>query len=496
MGALRFIIIAAVCISIFYLAYLAFLKKETNFRNLRFYLLGSIMLSLLIPLNTYRINTGITLMRERSKEVTVLNTEFAVNTVSDDLTIEKNRKLQVWWNEFTSILHRGNIIVMIYLAIVGALLLRIALQIAILFIWIIRSEKVRQNNCTLLYNRRFKNTFSFFRWIFICEGCEANGDMKQIITHEKTHANQYHSLDLLLMELLTAVLWFNPLVWMMKNSMLLVHEYLADEGALKSGVDPLRYRVLLLNQVAEGKFICLSSSFSSARLPGQYSLIKKRMIMMTNKKISSRTKSGFLALIPISALLLLVTSTVNGSLVKEVKEVNSNIEATIIKETSEKSAKDVMPPSDTTKKKQVLKVVVKNNSADTITIESDIAEPDNDMTGIKVTGYGKQKDSGNIFIRQAIRNETSISEGDTLIVVSNEKPDQGKSQTSNMFVNVRKDGKSPNILFIVDEVKTTDISMLHPEDIESMSVLKGELAKNYSSENYDGVIIVKTKKKN
>lgn len=512
MGALRFIIIAAVCISIFYLAYLAFLKKETNFRNLRFYLLGSIVLSLLIPLNTYRINTGITLMKERSKEVTVLNTEFAVNTVTDDLTPEKSRKLQVWWNEFTSILHRGNIFVMIYLAVVGALLLRIALQITILFTWIIRSEKVIQNNCTLLYNRRFKNTFSFFRWIFICEGFDAHGDMKQIIDHEKTHANQYHSLDLLLMELLTAVLWFNPLVWMMKNSMLLVHEYLADEGALKSGVDPLRYQVLLLNQVAEEKLICLSSSFSSARLPGKYSLIKKRMIMMTTNKITKEKKSRLLTMIPVSASLVFALSIFNGlsagnsqSKKSDPGALLSSLENTVFEDLIRNDAKD------TTKKSFSVEAVSSEKPADTIKMQVEIThiksdasssnegevhkvivteesqEPVKNMNDVVVIGYAQ--DSSKTKVQKA---QIDSSGKKIAIRMGGQGNDENQAGIKKI-----KTKPSRNPLLIIDGIEHPEddaIANLDPKKIERLEVFTGEAIKKFTNKDCDGVIIITTKK--
>lgn len=513
MGALRFIIIAAVCISIFYLAYLVFLKKETNFRNLRFYLLGSIVLSLLIPLNTYRINTGITLMRERSEKIKVLNTEFTVNTVPDDFTPDNSSKLQAWWNEFTSILHQDNIIVMIYLAVVGALLLRIALQITILFTWIIRSEKVRQNNCTLLYNRRFKNTFSFFRWIFICEGCEANGDMKQIIDHEKTHANQYHSLDLLLMELLTAVMWFNPLVWMMKNSMLLVHEYLADEGALKSGVDPLRYRVLLLNQVAEEKLICLSSSFSSARLPGKYSLIKKRMIMMTSKKITKETKSRLLTMIPVSASLVLALSIFNGlfagnsqSEKSDPGALLSSLENTVFEDLIRNDAKD------TTKKSFSVEAVSSEKPADTIKMQVEITriksdasssnegevhkvivteesqKPVKNMNDVVVVGYAQ--DSSKTKVQKAQMDSSGKKIAIRYVVQGNEENQAGIKK-----IKVKPGRKSLIIVDGIEHPEDDAIANLDPKKIERVEVFTGEEAiKKYTNKDYDGVILITTKK--
>jgi gliding motility-associated protein GldM len=100
-------------------------------------------------------------------------------------------------------------------------------------------------------------------------------------------------------------MWFNPLIWMMRNSMQLVHEYLADEGALSTGIDKLKYQALLINQVTEERLICLSSSFN-------HSLIKKRMIMMTKSKFNQRTKLKILTLVPVAVILFLGVACING----------------------------------------------------------------------------------------------------------------------------------------------------------------------------------------
>jgi len=117
-----------------------------------------------------------------------------------------------------------------------------------------------------------------------------------------------------LIELLSAVMWFNPLVWMMKNSVQLVHEYLADEGVLNTGTDKLRYQALLINQIAEERLICLSSSFN-------HSLIKKRMIMMTKSKFNRGSKLKIFALIPLATILFIGVACING------QEVNKNSKA-------------------------------------------------------------------------------------------------------------------------------------------------------------------------
>ncbi len=98
----------------------------------------------------------------------------------------------------------------------------------------------------------------------------------------------------------------------MKSSIQLVHEYLADEGALSTGIDKLKYQALLINQVTEERLICLSSNFN-------HSLIKKRMIMMTKSKNNYQNKKRILALLPLSVILFITTAFFNGLFPEETK---------------------------------------------------------------------------------------------------------------------------------------------------------------------------------
>jgi len=278
----------------------------------------------MIPLNNYKINTGLSLSNEKVEKTTVVYAYQTDNPVMKEQSPGEtdNGKLDIWLKRIADI----NWLIaatMLYLVITFLLLFRIALQLIILTIQFIKSDKVKVSDCILLYNHRFMHTFSFFRWIFVQSGSASNDDITHIIAHEKIHVNQYHSFDLLLMELLTAVMWFNPLIWMMKNSMQLVHEYLADEGAIGSGIDPLRYQTLLINQVTEEKLICLSSSFN-------HSLIKKRMNMMTTKKISTKSKPKLLALTLVSAMLFVITAIANGFFSEDIKAANPENTATFL----------------------------------------------------------------------------------------------------------------------------------------------------------------------
>jgi beta-lactamase regulating signal transducer with metallopeptidase domain len=302
MNSIQFILVSSVCLSIFYTIYILIFKNETNFKQRRFYLLGSIIISLLMPLSSFRINIDFSKSqryietRSVSKSIEELNTSNSANsTFSDNGNNTNSNSNKLNWS---------GLFKKFYLIVSLVLFARIALQIIILIFQYFKSIKVESGNNIIIYNNQFKHTFSFFNWIFINTEFTSKDDIDQIISHEKIHASQYHSLDLILIELLAAVMWFNPLVWMMRNSIQLVHEYLADEGALSTGIDKLGYQALLINQVTEERLICLSSSFN-------HSLIKKRMIMMTKSKSNHKTKLKILALVPVAALLFLGVACIN-----------------------------------------------------------------------------------------------------------------------------------------------------------------------------------------
>ena len=303
----RYIIISTFCLSFLYTGYLIFQKRETRFNQLRYYLLISIVLSLLIPLSTIQIDINILPDKFEFEEIIQENVNTA--TVTDvakidqpDIKQEKGKNLSIY-----------GVLINIYL--IGLLLfgLRLMVHFVKIIYLFVTSEKIKKEKIVLLHKNN-GSSFTFFNWIFIPGSYYGEDETKDIISHERIHASQYHSIDLILIELLSAAMWFNPLVWMMKKSVQLVHEYLADEGVLSTGTDKLRYQALLLNQVAEERLICLSSSFN-------HSLIKKRMIMMTKSKFNRGAKFKIFVLIPLATILFLGVACING------QEANKNSKA-------------------------------------------------------------------------------------------------------------------------------------------------------------------------
>jgi hypothetical protein len=138
--------------------------------------------------------------------------------------------------------------------------------------------------------------YSFLRYIFVNRSDYENGKIeKQLIIHEQTHCFQNHSVDIIIIELVKIVLWFNPLLWLFRKAIQLNHEFLADNKVL-SIVDLREYQNTLINLVFRNNSTYLASNFD-------YSLTKKRLIMMTKNDPLKKTVFLKIAAIPLFLIL-------------------------------------------------------------------------------------------------------------------------------------------------------------------------------------------------
>jgi TonB family protein len=155
----------------------------------------------------------------------------------------------------------------------------------------------RKQGIRMVFIDRNYQPFSFFGIVFIPENLKESDSLPQILEHERVHVRQVHSLDLLLMEILTILHWFNPFIWFYRRSLKSIHEYLADEGVIVKGYDKVNYQELLLGQTLGIQVNDLTNNFN-------HSLLKSRIIMMTKQR--SGTFSGWKTTLAIPVLLGLV----------------------------------------------------------------------------------------------------------------------------------------------------------------------------------------------
>jgi hypothetical protein len=296
----RYIILTSLVLFTFYIGYLLMLRKERNFKFLRLYLLSSMVLSLILPFNKASVSIQLPFSLEE-KQIPPVETEAIKQNDVKELS-DKVNLIETQSNEIQSISKKSkpfdlsNLLIGIYLFISIILLIRLLVSSGKIFYYYHKSSKVKMGNFTLISIEKQIVPFSFFNFIFIDKSIP-EPEIKQIIEHEKVHARQYHTIDLLFSEIFVAIFWFNPFAWMIKKALQQVHEFLADEGVIKSGFDKLSYQALLVNQASEDRLVKVSSNFS-------YSLIKKRIMMLSEKKTPGRKRLGFIAFIPVAVVFL------------------------------------------------------------------------------------------------------------------------------------------------------------------------------------------------
>ncbi|MGK7396649.1 MAG: M56 family metallopeptidase, partial [Candidatus Cyclobacteriaceae bacterium M3_2C_046] len=140
----------------------------------------------------------------------------------------------------------------------------------------------------------------FFNHIYLPASFYKPGkNLEVILNHENVHQRQWHSLDRLLMELFLVYQWFNPLAWLLRKEMILVHEYLADRN-LSRVQDQVDYQQSLLKHLLARTTLSLGNNFSAH--------LKKRIKMMNRSMTPGWLKAKYVFALPLVAVLLIISS--------------------------------------------------------------------------------------------------------------------------------------------------------------------------------------------
>lgn len=284
---------STVSVILLYAVYWLFLKRDTFFSVNRVYLVASIIFSLAFPL--FRWNLFI---RDESAAYVYLLETITISPGVVKETVEAN---------LTAI----RVITIAYLTGVALFSIRFLFQLVQVYQLILKFGIRRERGMRLVFTDRNYQPFSFFRLVFIPDSLKDAGILPEVIEHERVHVRQAHSADLILLEVLTIVQWFNPVIWLYRRSLKSVHEYLADEGVLVRGYDPAHYRELLLNQSLGIQVNDLTNNFN-------HSLLKNRMIMMTKTRSRQIDRWKAALAIPVAmALVMAFSVSVNLSMGQE-----------------------------------------------------------------------------------------------------------------------------------------------------------------------------------
>ena len=280
----RYLLQSSVCLGALYLVYAMFLRQDTFFIMNRIYLLLVILFSITIPLVPVRFALETTM----APIVILLEPVLITPEKIDALTAR-----HLSWVEAFGIVYLTGLIIFT---------IRFIVQV-IQLMWVIhRNGITRHEKMNLVLVDKGYSPFSFFNLVFIRREVCGLADLSAILRHEQVHIRQRHSIDLILAELLTIVLWFNPFSWLIQRSIKSLHEYLADEGVLKCGIRKQDYQQLIFSQTLGKQLNNLTNNFN-------VSLIQKRIIMMTKSRSNPAAKMKLMFALPVLLLTLFFFSS-------------------------------------------------------------------------------------------------------------------------------------------------------------------------------------------
>ena len=157
-------------------------------------------------------------------------------------------------------------------------------------------RRIRSTHETLVILPHAMAPFSWGRSIFLSEE-DYREHPDEILAHERMHLRCRHSADLLYMEAVCLLQWFNPAVWLLKRELRDIHEYEADEGVLNQGIDATKYQLLLVKKAVGSRLYSLANSFNHSKL-------KKRITMMLKRRSNKWGRLKLALLIPVGLAAL------------------------------------------------------------------------------------------------------------------------------------------------------------------------------------------------
>jgi hypothetical protein len=320
---------------VFLLIYDVLLKRETFFNWNRVYLIGSALISVIIPF--IKIDGFKEVVPQKFiinlPEVLIGNvTQSNQTNLQLEALIIESKPLFEW----ETLLYLGML-----LAILG-----FAFKISKMFWMLARNPKSKHGKLFIVKLQNSNAAFSFFHYIFLGEHLNEN-ERASILKHEIVHVKEKHTLDLLFFEVLRILFWFNPLVYMYQNRMITLHEFIADAKAVKNE-DKSTYYQNLLAQVFETKNISFINPFF------KQSLIKKRIVMLQKSKSKQVNLFKYALLIPMVFGMLVFTSSYAQEKVKTQKSDLSQYSFSLNKKL-EKNSEEQMA------KREEFLVFLKNN---------------------------------------------------------------------------------------------------------------------------------------
>ena len=314
---LFYLLKVVLCSALLYTYYWFVLRNKQFHQYNRFYLMGISVLSWIVPLITIQI--------VKEQDIASSKVLHIANFIS-----ENNSLLEQEIIENTANYTWDNLLIIIGIIISLFFIIRFVKSL-----WDIR-KLIRLYPLKVLKGMNLVMTdvkgtpFSFFKYIFWNTAIDLNGDVgKKILAHEVVHIEEKHSVDKLLIELQLLIGWFNPIVWLIRNELYLIHEFIADQKSIENQDSGVLAKLLLASAYPKQQHLLTNTFF--------YSPIKRRLFMLNQNKKTKFSNLRRLFVLPITICVVLTFS---------IKTIEVKASA-IIREKFEKTSIEIQSESDT-----------------------------------------------------------------------------------------------------------------------------------------------------
>ncbi len=437
---MEYLLKVSAVVAIFYISYKLFLQRDTFFESNRWFLIIGLLSSLMIPFLVIPIYIEYT---------PVDLSDFTINEQISTENIEKPFSILDY-------------LPIIYGLGVAFFSIRFFIQFISLATLILKNKGLKKENFVFIETETNILPFSFFNWIVYNPEKFNPTELEQIITHEKVHAKQYHSLDILITHLSCIVLWFNPFIWFYHKDLKQNLEFIADRKTVKEYNCKKSYQYTLLKTSMPSHQMALSNHFYN-------SLIKKRIVMLQKSKSKKINLLKYALVIPIIALFLMSFNTEEVFIEKDIKP-NKNT-SIIIND-------DILISGTITdeKGKPISGAMILNGS----------------NSGVMTNNEGQYKikadiDDELIFSYKGMQTQN--------IKVTDNAPINVKLSKAIRLKGLQTSSGEPPLYIINGKEVTENIAKaINPDNIESITVLKDEDAiKKYGDKGKNGVVLMTLK---
>ena len=287
----------ALLVAAFYMFYRLLLSHETFHRTNRLVLLATAIASFILPLCVITLHKTVVVSGHGLVSLEGLGMAEVADAAEPQMPL---------WQ-----------IVAIVVFFVGLAVTLGHTLIGILKVWRLVSHSERHqepDGIVVCVTDRDVSPFSFCRYIVLSRS-DYEAHEASVLAHERGHIRQRHSLDVLLVDTLTALQWFNPAMWMLRQDLRAIHEYEADAAVLSQGINMRQYQYLLIQKAVATCGYSVANGIT-------HSTLKNRIhMMLTNKKTNRASWLKLLAMLPIvGAALALNAETVNHYVYEDTQE--------------------------------------------------------------------------------------------------------------------------------------------------------------------------------